>query len=156
MTMSKTVSHYLTEKSVGWETLTHSETGSSHESARSAKVDQGHIAKAVMLEDESGAVMVVIPGDSWVRLAAVNRELDRELGLASESDSSRFFPDCKPGAIPPIGPAFDIETLLDESLASLAYVYFESGDHCSLIKVSGQDFLELLSGVRHGHFCEAE
>ncbi|WP_188858127.1 aminoacyl-tRNA deacylase [Marinobacterium nitratireducens] len=154
--MSKTVSTYLTERNVGWETLKHSETGSSEESARAAKIDQGHIAKAVMLQDGVGPVMVVIPGDSWVRLAAVNRELNRQLTLTAEQDSMCFFPDCKTGAIPPIGPAYDVETLLDESLLSLAYVYFEAGDHRSLVKVSGQDFLELLSGVRHGHFCDAQ
>lgn len=155
MVMSTTVKSYLEGRGINYETLTHPETGSSHESARVAGIDQGHIAKAVMLQDDTGEVMVVIPGDSWVRLAAVNHELGREMALAPESASSAPFPDCEAGAMPPLGPAYGLETLLDEALCSLAFVYFESGDHRTLVRVSGPDFQNLLSGVRHGHFSEA-
>ena len=100
--------------------------------------------------------MVVVPGNAWVKLSAVQRELDREMLLAGENDAAGYFPDCDPGAIPPLGPAYGMETLLDEALVSLAHVFFESGDHSSLIKVSGGDFLDLLSGVRRGHFSHED
>ena len=76
--------------------------------------------------------------------------------LAEEKDAAGYFPDCDPGAIPPLGPAYGMETLLDEALVSLAHVFFESGDHRTLIKVSGGDFLDLLSGVRRGHFSHED
>jgi len=154
--VAATVKSYIEGRGIPFDTVKHAPTGSSEENARESRVDKGHIAKAVMLQDEFGAVMVVVPGDSWVRLAAVNRELDRSLTLATEADSAARFPDCKAGAIPPLGPAYGVETLLDLSLSSLAFVYFESGDHLNLLRVSGQDFLDLLGGVRRGHFCDAE
>jgi Ala-tRNA(Pro) deacylase len=98
--------------------------------------------------------MVVIPGDAWVNLPAIRKELDREMVLAEEKDAAGYFPDCDLGAIPPLGPAYGMETLMDKALISLAYVYLESGDHRSLIKIDGGAFTELLSGVRHGHYCE--
>ena len=79
-------------------------------------------------------------------------ELNRELELVEEDEFAKLFPDCEPGAIPPLGPAYNIETFLDEALKSLANIYFESGDHEHLIHTSGEDFKKLLSGVRHGHF----
>ena len=45
---------------------------------------------------------------------------------------------------------------MDKTLTSLAYVYFESGDHRSLIKVNSDDFVKLLSGVRVGYFFEED
>jgi Ala-tRNA(Pro) deacylase len=82
----------------------------------------------------------------------VRKELDRELELVDEDELANLFADCEAGAIPPIGLAYDVETFLDEALTSLANVYFESGDHEHLVRVSGGDFKHLLSGVRHGHF----
>ncbi len=73
--------------------------------------------------------------------------------LSEENQAAGYFPDCDAGAIPPLGPAYGVKTLMDEALASLAYVYFESGDHRTLIRVDGVDFLELLRGVRRGYFC---
>jgi Ala-tRNA(Pro) deacylase len=156
MTISATVKQYVEGRGIAYELTSHPVTGSSHESAEVAHVDAGHIAKAVILQDDWGTVMVVVPGDAWVKLSAVNGELDRGLKLAEEGDAARHFPDCDSGAIPPLGPAYGMETLLDEALASLAFVYFESGDHRNLLRVSGEGFLELLSGARRGHYCHVD
>ena len=154
MTIAATVKSHIEGRGVAYEMIAHPATGSSHETAEAAHVDEGHIAKAVILKDHAGAVMVVVPGDSWVKLPAVEKELDREMALADEKAAAGYFPDCDTGAIPPLGPAYGMETLVDRTLTSLAYVYFESGDHRSLLKVKSGDFLELLAGVRLGYFCE--
>ncbi len=154
MTIAATVKSYIEGRGVPYEVIAHPASGSSHETAEAAHVDEGHIAKGVILKDGTGAVMLVIPADAWVNLSAVRKELDRELSLAEEREAAGYFPDCDLGAIPPLGPAYGMETLLDKALTSLAYVYLESGDHQSLIKIDGQALPELLSGVRHGYFCE--
>ena len=154
MTMASTVKGYIEGRPNAFETIAHPKSGSSHETAEAAHVDEGHIAKALILKDSAGAVMVVIPGNVWVNLSAIGKELDRKMVLAEEKYAAEYFPDCDPGAIPPLGPAYGMETLLDTALSSLAYVYLESGDHRSLIKVKDEALPELLSGVRRGHFCE--
>lgn len=156
MTIAATVKSYIEEKGVAYEAIAHPRTGSSHETAEAAHVDEGHIAKAVLLKDSEGAVMVIVPGDAWVKLSAVEKELGRKMVLAEEAEAAGHFPDCDAGAIPPLGPAYGIETLMDRTLTSLAHVYFESGDHRSLLKVNSEDFLELLSGVRVGYFFEED
>ena len=78
--------------------------------------------------------------------------MQRNLGLATESELAGLFQDCAPGAIPPIGPAYGIETLVDESLLQMDDVYFEAGDHEELIHLSGKQFRELLAGARHGRY----
>jgi Ala-tRNA(Pro) deacylase len=156
MTIASTVKSYIEGRGVAYELIDHPVTGSSHETAEATHIDEGHLAKAVIVQDAEGAVMAVVPGNAWVALSAVGKELDRKLELSVENQAARHFPDCDAGAIPPLGPAYGMETVLDEAFVSLAYVYFESGDHRTLIKVDGADFLDLLSGVRRGRFCHED
>ena len=156
MAMAETIECYLLQHRVDYELVAHPRTYSSHDSAKAAHVAEDHIAKAVIVRDEQGYAMVVIPGDHWVKLESLQREADRDFVLAAESDVTRLFPDCEPGAIPPLGPAYGLDTFLDESLTSLANVYFEAGDHIDLVHVNGNAFHDLLKGVRHGHFSHED
>ena len=152
MAIAETVKNYLVQKAVTYETLTHPHSGSSHETAEASHVREDHIAKGVIVKDDSGYAMVVVPAANYVEMKHVRKELDRELNLVAEEEFAKLFPDCEPGAVPPLGPAYQIETFLDEALTTLANVFFESGDHEHLVHVSGDDFKTLLSGVRHGHY----
>jgi Ala-tRNA(Pro) deacylase len=152
MAIAETLKKFMAQKSVDYELITHPHTGSSHETAEASHVNEDHIAKAVIVRDFSGYAMVVLPANHYVEMKYVCRELDRELELVDEDELADLFTDCEAGAIPPIGLAYDIETLLDESLTTLANIYFESGDHEHLVHVSGDSFKHLLSGVRQGHF----
>ena len=154
MTIATKVKSYLDGHGVAYELIAHPTTGSSHESAEAAHVAENRVAKAVILTDGQGAVMVVIPADRLVKVHAVSSALGRELQLANESEAAGHFPDCDMGAMPPLGPAYGMETLLDEAITSRAFVIFESGDHRTLVKLSGDDFLALLEGARRGHYCD--
>ena len=152
MAIAETVKNYLEQHSIDWKAVIHPHTGSSHETAEASHVREDHIAKAVIVKDDAGYAMVVVPADQYVEMKHVRKELDRELELVEEDEFAKLFPDCEPGAIPPLGPAYNMETFLDESLKSLANIYFEAGDHEHLVHTNGEDFKKLLSGVRHGHF----
>lgn len=156
MAVAKTIKQFLESTSIDYGLVTHPHTGSSHESAEASHVREDHIAKAVIVKDATGYAMVVIPTNKWVEMKHLRKELDRDLELVEENELSELFPDCELGAIPPLGPAYSVETLLDEALTTLANVYFEAGDHEHLIHTTGEDFKRLLSGVRHGHFSHGE
>ncbi len=152
MVISATIERYLIQHRVDYELVPHPTTYCSHDTAKAAHIADDHIAKAVIVKDEQGYAMVVIPASHWLKLEALQQEADRDFVLAAESDATKLFPDCAPGAIPPLGPAYDLETFMDERLTSLANVYFEAGDHEDLVHVNGDAFHTLLKGVRHGHF----
>jgi Ala-tRNA(Pro) deacylase len=152
MAIAKTVKDFLAQKSVDYDMVSHPHTGSSHESAEASHVNEDHIAKAVIVKDESGYAMVVVPASNWVEIKHLRNELDRDFKLVEENELAKLFPDCEPGAIPPLGSAYQVETFLDEELTTLANVYFEAGDHENLVHISGDNFKKLLSGVRHGYF----
>ncbi len=152
MSIAKSIETYLSEHHINYELVPHPKTYTSHDSAMSAHISEDHIAKAVIVENVDDYAMVVIPGSSWLKLRALKKETNREFMLADESEVEKLFTDCDPGAIPPLGSIYGLETFLDDQLSTLANVYFEAGDHENLIHVNGEAFHSLQSGVRHGHF----
>jgi Ala-tRNA(Pro) deacylase len=152
MTIAATQQRYLVQRNADYDLLLHAHTGSSHETAEAAHIPEHHIAKAVVVKDASGYAMVVIPASNLLRLKHLRHELKRDLQMVREEELATLFKDCEPGAVPPLGPAYGVETLLDESLTSLADVYFEAGDHEQLVHLSGEDFQALLAGARRGYF----
>ncbi len=153
MAIASTVSDRLAEYDVAYDVLTHPHTSSSGESAQVSHIPGTRLAKSVILEDEQGYVMVVVPSSQRVDLGELHRQLHRNLGLAAEGELVRLFNDCEIGALPAIGPAYGIETIVDDSLAEQPDIYFEAGDHEQLIHVSAEAFETLLGGsIRHGRF----
>jgi Ala-tRNA(Pro) deacylase len=90
-----------------------------------------------------------------VDLSELQNLLDRRLGLASETEIGELFDDCELGAAPPVGSANSVPTVLDRSLSGLDRVWFEGGDHRSLIGVTGADFDRLMRDARQGGFSHA-
>ncbi len=152
MAISQTVQHFMVEHSVNYDLMQHKVTGSSHETAKATHIPEDPLAKAVGVKDKQGYAMVVVPANNWVEMKHLRRQLNRDFHLASENEIARLFSDCDPGAVPPIGPAYDIETFVDESLMNLSSIYFESGDHQELVHTLGEDFQEMMRGVQYGNY----
>ncbi len=156
MAIAESIKSCLSEHHIDYDLVPHPKTYTSRDTARAAHIPEDHIAKAVVVENLDGYAMVVIPGSGWLKLRALRDDADRSFILADESEVEKMFTDCKPGAIPPLGPVYGLETFLDEQLTTLANVYFEAGDHENLVHVNGEAFHSLLKGVRHGHFSHNE
>ena len=155
MTIASTVQRYLAGQGIEYAILSHPITGSSSETAQSAHISATCIAKTVVLRDGvagDGYLLAVVPASHHLDLELVRGTLGRSVALASEQEIGRLFPDCDLGAIPPLGPAYGLDVVLDDSLAGLDEVCFEGGDHRTLVRVGGEQFREMMSGARHGRF----
>ena len=151
MSIATSVHEYLSHEGVRYDVLIHPNTHDSAHSAQTAHVSGDQLAKSVLLEDENGYVMAVLPASHKLDLQAVREELNRPVELATEREIIALFSDCEPGAIPPLAPAYGLEAVVDQSLGDIPDVYFEAGDHTSLVHVSGRDFLKLMSDAPHRH-----
>ena len=108
---------YLDQHHVRYEVSEHRWSRSSAQTARLAHVPPRSIAKSVILEDELGLLMAVLPADKYVMLGQLGRLLNRsELHLSDEQRIAAVFTDCDRGAVPPVGMAWGIETVVDEEL----------------------------------------
>jgi Ala-tRNA(Pro) deacylase len=154
MSIPPRLSHYLEQRGTHYEVCAHDHSHSSAETARSAHLRPQQLAKSVVLEDETGCVLAVLPADRSVKLGQLSRMLGRRnLRLSDEQRVSMVFDDCVPGAVPPVGMAWGIETIVDDELETSEVVYLEGGDHESLLRMTGDQFHDLMSVARHGHFC---
>ena len=148
----KTVVDYLQRNRVSYSVVPHRRSATTREAADHSHLLPDRVAKAVVLRDRRGYVMAVLPADRHVMLETLSEKLGRELQLVNEDRFAPVFRDCDPGAIPPLGPAYGMETILDDSLVGQPEVYFEAGDHEDMIRVNGEQFLHLLREARHAQF----
>lgn len=152
MAISKCLKDYLDARGANYEVLSHRQTRSSADTARNADIPGDQLAKTVILEDENGYFMAVVPSTHRVDLGGLHHKLHRQVGLATESDLKDLFSDCVLGAVPPIGEAYGIPSYMDISLDDESDVYFEGGDHEVLVHMSGRDFRDLTRNAAHGRF----
>jgi Ala-tRNA(Pro) deacylase len=154
MSISNTLRKYLVAHDVKVKLITHSPTGSSMESAEQAHVSGDALAKGVLVKDDEGYLLVVVPSDYHVDLDSLRRFLGQPVELASEEELGDLFPDCELGAVPPLGHAYGIKTIWDPktTLGSERQVFFEAGDHVHLVRVSGEKFHELMAPADRGKF----
>jgi Ala-tRNA(Pro) deacylase len=97
-------------------------------------------------------MMAVVPGLHKIRLRRLMDELQREFHLIPEQKVYSMFDGCEPGAIPPIGDAYNMETVYDEALDQQKDVFFEAGDHQTLIHMKQDEFRKLMANHRSGRF----
>lgn len=149
MAMSTTLLMFLAQHGIAYDILHHRYTSSSLNSAHTAHVPANKVAKPVILEDDRGYLMAVIPATRHVKIGKLNAVLNRRMGLATESELRQLFFDCDLGAIPPIGQAYGMETIVDNSLTECSDIYFEAGDHEDLIHIKGSAFRKLMRDSHH-------
>ena len=149
MSISNTIKSYLDQQSISYELIPHAHTHSSMESAGVAHVASSQMAKAVIVKEDEEYMMVVLPCDEHVHMGRLHHFLGHDVGLATERELVSLFPDCEGGAIPPLGMAYHLKTLVDASLLERPVVYFESGDHEHLVKVTGEQFTHLFGDAEH-------
>ena len=152
MAIAARVQRYLNECGIDYEILEHARTMTSSRTAQAGHVSGESLAKAVLLKSDDGYTLAVLPASCHLRLGEIQGYLDGPVGLATEAEVGQLFADCELGAIPPMGRAYGMETIVDDSLAEQPDVYFEAGDHVSLIHVNAMAFQRLMAGARHGRF----
>ncbi|ALA16634.1 MULTISPECIES: aminoacyl-tRNA deacylase [Chelatococcus] len=153
MSTAPRLEHYLSRSGVAYDLMRHEPTATSMRTAKVCDVPADMIAKAVVLKDKAGYMLAVLPASRHLSLRAVSEMLDEEVELAREAEIERLFPDCARGAVPPLGAAYGMPMIVDEMLADLSDIYFEAGDHETIVHMSGRDFRQLAGRARHGRIC---
>jgi Ala-tRNA(Pro) deacylase len=142
---------YLDGRGVPYEVVPHERTVQSSTTAEAAGIPEGNLAKGVLVKYRNGYILAIVPASRHVALDELGALYERQVGLATEPEVASVFPDCDLGAIPPVAGAYDLEAVMDDSLEGFNDIYFEAGDHCTLVHVSGRDFHRLMADVPHAH-----
>jgi Ala-tRNA(Pro) deacylase len=144
---------FLTDKHVSFKRLHHQPAYTASRVAQILHVPGKEMAKSVLVRTSHGYVLAVLPANCRVDLDQLAQELGEErIGLASEDEMERVFPDCERGAVPPFGSMYDMITMVDETLTEDKEIVFEGQDHEEAICMTYQDYNNL-EHPRVGHFA---
>ncbi len=152
MSISPRLRSYLDRRGLKFEEVPHAPAKSAVQTADTAHIDRDRLAKAVLVRAGADYMLAVVPASRHVLLDSLKRYLGRDVQLAEERESEPLFADCDLGAIPPVGEAYNLETVMDECLLTADDVYFEGGDHRTLVHMHAEDWQKLMKDNARGAF----
>jgi Ala-tRNA(Pro) deacylase len=122
---------------------------SSIQTAKACHVSAHCLAKGVVLWAGDHYVLVVLPASHQIRRAGLERQLGESFALATERELDQLFRDCAHGAIPPVGECYGLKVAVEDSIREQPDIYFEGGDHTTLVHVSQRQFARLTGYAPH-------
>jgi Ala-tRNA(Pro) deacylase len=147
------VTEFLERAGVPYEVVEHERTQTAAAEARAAGVPPADVAKTVVLRDQEGLRLAVIPASHRLDLHKVKRELgSKGLRLVTEQEMEQEFSDFEVGAVPPFGPMFHALELVDERLLDHDRILCGGGDHEHGVLVDPHDVVRA-SQARVADIC---
>jgi Ala-tRNA(Pro) deacylase len=155
VSIAATMQAFLAEQGITYDTIPHRHTRSNLESAHRAHVPEDCVVKAVVLEDDQGYLMALVPADHHVQLGKLGKQLSRPgLRLATEHELNTLFTDCALGAVPPLGAPYGMAMVMERSLVAKPELYLEAGDHEHLLHLDREEFVRLMQSIENVNYVK--
>lgn len=152
MAMAETVRNYLKSQDIDYMEMYHPREIAASRIAERAHVSGEQVIKAVLIKGDTGYRLLMIPSTCRADLSELSHQFHERLGLATEEEIGEIFKDCDTGALPAVGQAYGLRVCYDDTLAQQPDIYFEAGDHETLVHINNREFNRLMSQAEHGCF----
>ncbi|MEW5756204.1 MAG: HDOD domain-containing protein [Pseudomonadota bacterium] len=106
-----------------------------------ARLPGGSAIKSLLLKDQFGLVLAVIPAANKLNLGNLCGQMRRRLEVVGEEEHRRVMKGMHPKFTPPLGDAYGIKTIIDEAILNAKRVLFSAGDNTNFIETSLQGYL---------------
>ena len=137
---------FLDSRDVEYITISHSPAYTAQRIAELTHIPGKELAKTVIVKLDGEFAMAVLPASHRVDFDYLKRGVTaNNVEVASESEFKDLFPDCEVGAMPPFGNLYDMDLYVAEKLTDDEEIAFNSGSHTELVRLSYQDFENLVS-----------
>ena len=152
---TSSVQDFLRNAHVPYVVMRHPPAFTAEEEAASVHVPGRAWAKVVICMVDDRPVEAVVPAPLTVNLERL-RILARgqTIRLADETELPWIFPDCEPGAMPPLGPLYGLEVFVDIAMASADEIVCSAGTHTEAIAMGWPHFAASVRPIV-GSFAEA-
>jgi Ala-tRNA(Pro) deacylase len=138
---SRKVKTYLDAAGIKYDVIEHTTVYTAQEVAAVTHIKGNELVKAIMAKVDGELVMLVLPSTCKINFELLRQNFEgKKVTLAREEEFSPLFPDCETGAMPPLGKLYDVNTIVDESLADDREIVFKAGTHHDIIKISFEDY----------------
>jgi HD-like signal output (HDOD) protein/prolyl-tRNA editing enzyme YbaK/EbsC (Cys-tRNA(Pro) deacylase) len=152
MSLSNPVTTYLHRNDVEFKTIEHEPVDSLQQAVLQAGIRPEMVARAVLLGDEQGVLLAVLPLANAINFAQLFELLQRQLEPVERGAAHHVFQGCELGTVPPLAIPFGIQAVIDESLLEQEIVYMEPGSKSVLLRLNGEFFRHLHRYSKHGAF----
>ena len=139
--MLSSLKKLLESNGVTYEPLHHPPAFTAQEVAAAEHVPGREHAKVTVVRAGDRLFFAVLPASRKVdfrKLAALVPEKDAR--LSSEEEFRDLCAGCEPGAMPPFGNLFGMETVVDRSLEKDERIVFQAGTHDESVRMRYDDF----------------
>jgi Ala-tRNA(Pro) deacylase len=149
------VTAFLERHGVPYEVVEHERTQTAAAEARAAGMPAADVAKTIVLRDDDGLRLAVIPASERLDLHKLKGALGSGgVRLVTEQEMADEFEGFEVGAVPPFGSMFDALELVDERLLEQDRILCSGGDHEHAILVDARDVVRA-GKARVADICEA-
>lgn len=146
---------FIMSHKVDYRLYCHTRVSSLYEAAHIHNISRAAVARTVILKDNKGYYVAVLPLDTEIDFRVLNKTLKRELYIVRGCEADRLFRDCEPLAHPPIAVPYGLPVIVDISLLSRPFIYIEPGSHTSLLRIESSDFHYLMANATWAKFAES-
>lgn len=155
MTMAAAVKRFLDGHGFVYRVASHERTDTLEQAAEALGINQRQIARSVVLKDNLGFVMAVLPVTHRLDFKRLQQLMQRDLTVVAGKEADKLFTDCEPGSRPPLAEVYGMACVVDNSFGNCEDIYFEPGTHNALVHLTNQEFQDLLSRALKGSFAYA-
>lgn len=148
MAVVPSVQEFLRRSDVSYTVLRHQPAYTAREEAAATQVPGRDWAKTVICFADGEPIEAVVPANEKVNLEWLAELAGvSSIRLAFEDELGWLFPDCEPGAVPPLGPLFKQTVFVDQSLAAEERIAFAAGTHTDAVTMRYRDFASITRPV---------
>lgn len=148
------IKHYLDRYKISYQVFRHHRTKTLQQAADALGICRTKFARAVVLGDKLGLLLVVLPLNSIINFEKLHQITGRNLRILSGSEMDNIYMDCEPCSHVPLGEPYGLSMIVDKRLKEVSEIYFEAGCHNSLVRLSVDDFYFLTSTALWGDFAD--
>lgn len=149
MSLAPEVEKLLKDEGVSYEVIKHPTAYTAAEEAAASHISGYEWAKTVIFFTKADEpIMAVLAASHHVNAKQLENLVGSgKLRLASESEFSGLYPNCEPGAMPPLGNLYGQRVYVDERLAEDEMIVFNAGNHTEAVRLSYSEFERLVKPV---------
>ena len=147
-----TIQRFLDNQGAAVQQLHHPATETLSQAARACGIRESQLMRAMVLVDAQGPLMAILPSNHLLDFDALCTLLGRELEPVPAGQLHGIFDDCEAHCCPPIGAAYGLDVIIDETLLQEDTLYLEPGSHSLLLSLSRDEFIRMQRNSRIGQF----
>lgn len=149
MSIAPEVEKLLKDEGITYDVIEHPTAYTAAEEAAVSHISGYEWAKTVIFfTQDDEPIMAVLPASYSVDTNRLRGLVGAsKLRLAGESEFTGLFPNCEPGAMPPLGNLYGQRVFVEERLAEDEKIVFNAGNHREAVRMRYADFERLVKPV---------